>query len=61
MNDRLMKPPEVADMLRVSTVTLGRWRRIGKGPEHIRLGYNRVVYRYDDVVAWISAKAGDAQ
>ena len=61
MNDRLMKPPEVADMLRVSTVTLGRWRRIGKGPECIRLGYNRVVYRYDDVVAWISAMAGDAQ
>ena len=61
MNDRLMKPPEVADMLRVSTVTLGRWRRIGKGPEYIRLGYNRVVYRYDDVAAWISSMAGDAQ
>ena len=49
---------EVAAMLRVSTVTLGNWRRAGKGPKAIKLGYNKVVYSKKAVHDWLKAKEG---
>lgn len=52
----LLKPREVAAMLRISLPTLARWRQHGKGPRCIRLGYNRVIYRYADVENWISQR-----
>ena len=49
----LLRPDEVTRMLRISNVTLARWRQNGKGPAFIRLGYNRVVYRRSDVERWL--------
>ncbi|MCT6836469.1 MAG: helix-turn-helix domain-containing protein [Bifidobacteriales bacterium] len=62
MNDKKPEEPammtvkEVAAMLRVSTVTLGKWRRAGKGPKAIKLGYNKVVYSEKAVRAWLKDK-----
>lgn len=52
----MMTVKEVAAMLRVSTVTLGNWRRAGKGPKAIKLGYNKVVYSGKAVHDWLKAK-----
>lgn len=48
----LLDPHEVADELRVPYSTLAYWRHIGKGPRWAKVG-RRVVYRREDVVAWI--------
>jgi len=42
---------ETAALLRVSAITLGRWRIEGRGPLFRKLG-RRVVYAQDDVLAW---------
>lgn len=52
----MMTVKEVAATLRVSTVTLGKWRRSGKGPKAIKLGYNKVVYSEKAVHDWLRAK-----
>lgn len=54
--EELLKPREVAAMLRISLPTLARWRQHGKGPHCIRLGYNHVVYRAGDVEHWITQR-----
>ena len=53
----LLKPAEVAGILRISLRTLSKWRQLGKGPACIRLGYNRVVYSRQAVDAWISQRS----
>ena len=42
---------EAAALLRVSTVTLCRWRIQGLGPAHRKFG-RRVVYASEDLHAW---------
>lgn len=42
---------ELADRLRVTTVTVARWRGNGIGPKYIKSG-GRVLYREDDVAAY---------
>ena len=62
MNDKKPEEPammtvkEVAATLRVSTVTLGKWRRAGKGPKAIKLGYNKFVFPEKGVQEWLKAK-----
>jgi hypothetical protein len=46
---------EAADFLRISPVTLGRWRIEGKGPPFRKFG-RRVLYATSDLIAW-----GEAQ
>ncbi|MBX4858770.1 helix-turn-helix domain-containing protein [Rhizobium bangladeshense] len=43
--------PEVADRLRVSEVSLARWRSTGRGPAYIKSG-GRVLYREADLQAY---------
>ena len=66
MPDRIADDPpelltitEAADMLRTPVATLRYWRHQGIGPRSFRLG-RRVLYRRDDVHAWIDAKRENA-
>ena len=66
MPDRVADDPpelltitETADMLRTPVATLRYWRHQGTGPRSFRLG-RRVLYRRDDVRAWIDAKRENA-
>jgi excisionase family DNA binding protein len=46
-----LRPKELAETLRVTPRTLGRWRKEGNGPAFVKRG--RVVrYRTDDVDSW---------
>jgi hypothetical protein len=42
---------EAAELLRVSPITLGRWRIVGCGPSFRKFG-RRVVYAHNDLLAW---------
>nr|WP_208390599.1 helix-turn-helix domain-containing protein [Brooklawnia cerclae] len=56
----MLTTPEVAEQIRVPEATLRYWRHMGLGPRSAKLG-RRVVYREDDVLAWLDAKfEGDA-
>jgi predicted DNA-binding transcriptional regulator AlpA len=43
--------PEAAELLRLSTVTLSRWRIEGLGPQYHLFG-RRVVYAEADILKW---------
>jgi excisionase family DNA binding protein len=55
----LLTIAEAADVLRTPVATLRYWRHQGIGPRSFRLG-RRVLYRRDDVHAWIYAKRENA-
>lgn len=42
---------DLARRWKVSTRTLQRWRRLGTGPEYLKLG-SRVIYALHEVEAW---------
>lgn len=44
--------------LKIALATLARWRSTGAGPPFGRLG--RVVYRRDQLDAWIAQRLGEA-
>jgi excisionase family DNA binding protein len=46
---------EAAQLLRTPVATLRYWRHLGTGPHSFRLG-RRVLYRRDDLRAWIDAR-----
>ena len=46
---------EAAELLRAPVATLRYWRHLGSGPHSFRLG-RRVLYRRDDLHAWIAAQ-----
>lgn len=50
-----LNAPEAAAWLRVSPVTLSRWRIAGSGPKYKKFG-RRVVYAYSDLVTWTEAQ-----
>jgi excisionase family DNA binding protein len=57
--DHITEPPlltttEAAQLLRAPVATLRYWRHLGTGPHSFRVG-RRVVYRRDDLQAWIDA------
>jgi len=52
----LLTITEAADLLRAPVATLRYWRHLGTGPASFRLG-RRVLYRREDLHAWIDAKA----
>ncbi len=41
-------------MIRVPEATLRYWRHIGIGPRSFKMGPRRVLYRADDVTAWVA-------
>jgi excisionase family DNA binding protein len=53
----LLTITEAAELLRAPVATLRYWRHLGTGPASFRLG-RRVLYRRDDVQAWVDAQAG---
>ena len=50
----LLTISEAAELLRAPVATLRYWRHRDIGPRSFRLG-RRVLYRRDDLVAWIDA------
>lgn len=57
MTNRLLTIAEVASLCRTTQDTVRYWRYTGVGPKSFRLG-RRVVFREDDVNAWIEQAAG---
>jgi excisionase family DNA binding protein len=55
----LLTITEAAEVLRAPVATLRYWRHLGTGPRSFRLG-RRVLYRRDDLQAWIDAQREDA-
>ena len=51
----LLTIAEAAELLRAPVATLRYWRHLGTGPHSFRLG-RRVLYRRDDLRAWIDAQ-----
>lgn len=48
-----MTTAEVAEYLKTAEATLRYWRFRGEGPRSFRLGGKRVMYRRQDVDAWL--------
>ena len=55
----LLTITESADILRAPVATLRYWRHLGTGPRSFRLG-RRVLYRTDDLQAWIAQQHAQA-
>ena len=55
----LLTITEAADLLRAPVATLRYWRHLGTGPRSFRLG-RRVLYRTDDLQAWIAEQHAQA-
>ncbi len=53
--DRLLTLNETAELTRLPVATLRYFRHCGTGPRSAKLG-RRVVYREEDVTAWIDAQ-----
>lgn len=56
MRDNLLVTDEVAEEIRRAPATLRYWRHIGEGPPSFKIG-RRVMYRRDELLAWIEAQA----
>ena len=57
MTDKLLAPPEVADLLKVKVETLEVWRAMLKGPPFIRLTNGKrapIRYRQSEIDAYLS-------
>jgi excisionase family DNA binding protein len=55
----LLTITEAAELLRAPVATLRYWRHLGTGPRSFRLG-RRVLYRREDVHAWIDTQCDQA-
>ena len=53
----LLTITEAAELLRAPVATLRYWRHLGTGPRSFGLG-RRVLYRSDDLRAWVDARHG---
>ena len=47
---------ETARVLRTTIATLRNWRYKGRGPRYTRISDNRVLYRVEDVKAYIESR-----
>ena len=56
----LLTTNEVADLLRASPQTVRYWRKIRTGPRAVKVG-KRVLYRRDDVEAWLNEQYAKAE
>ena len=55
LEDRLLWPDQVAEMLGVPTGTLANWRYQARGPAFVTVG-RHVRYRRSDVAEWIAER-----
>jgi predicted DNA-binding transcriptional regulator AlpA len=53
---RLLNEHEVANLLRVHPQTIRNWRVAGTGPRSFRLGLRKIVYKLEDVAAWMDTQ-----
>lgn len=53
MTSNLLTTTEVAAILRTPPGSLRWWRHVGTGPRSFKIG-RRVVYRDDDLAAWVA-------
>ncbi|TFV57425.1 helix-turn-helix domain-containing protein [Geodermatophilus sp. DF01-2] len=51
----LLTISEAAEVLRAPVATLRYWRHLGTGPRSFRRG-RRVLYRREDLYAWVDAR-----
>lgn len=49
---KIMTMAEVSEALRTPQATCRYWRHVGKGPKSFKVG-GRVMYRAEDVEAWL--------
>ena len=54
---QLLTITEAAQLLRAPVATLRYWRHLGTGPHSFRVG-RRVLYRREDLHAWINTRHG---
>jgi len=54
MNNALLTPAQVADLLAVPLRTLQYWRSQRRGPPHIQLGPKLFRYRREDVEKFVA-------
>lgn len=57
---KLLRLPDVAELTGVPENTLRFWRHVGTGPRSAKLG-RRVVYREEDVTAWVEQQFADSR
>lgn len=57
---QLLTTSEVAELVRAPESTVRYWRHCGRGPHSFRVG-RRVVYRPEDVEAWLEECDGDTR
>ncbi len=55
-SNEYLRQRQAADFLKLSERTLERWRLTGDSPTFYKLG-RVVVYRKQDLVAWVNARA----
>ncbi|PZS26323.1 MAG: hypothetical protein DLM59_18530 [Pseudonocardiales bacterium] len=56
----LLKPPEAAQLVRMSVETLKRWRRQGIGPQSTRVGPRAIRYDRGEVERWLRSNGRPA-
>ncbi|MEY8655214.1 helix-turn-helix transcriptional regulator [Brachybacterium paraconglomeratum] len=55
ITERLLTPPEAAELLGIAPQTLANWRSMGKGPRFVRVGSRSVRYRLSDLLAYVES------
>ncbi len=53
---RIVRWPEIGEMLGVSRNTIDRWEKSGKFPKKIYLGENIIGYKLSEINKWIKEK-----
>lgn len=54
--ERLLRAEEVAEILQLAPLSLGRWRQTGEGPRFVKFGRGRTApirYRLTDILEFI--------
>jgi hypothetical protein len=57
MQTTLLSEDEAADELSILKTTLAGLRRAGRGPRHIRVNHYNILYRPQDLDAWVEQMA----
>ena len=58
---RILRKPEVLDMVGVSDATLWRWERDGKFPKRIQLGSNSCGWIEGEILDWVQDRAAERE
>lgn len=53
---KMMRPPQAAHYLGISTSTLAKWRCTGRGPSFIKIGERVVAYDQSELDRWLRGR-----